>query len=343
MKNYYKILELDEAGEITEDDIKRAYRKLAIKYHPDKILPDEKDEYKKSGEAFRDILEAYTILSNEEERVKYDQIYKSGDTKQWFDFVSRLIPGLERAKETSLKVGIDLWNLINKIYDTSIKREQYSIFESISVEMVDVYNRTEIPVIIPRKKARIIEKENGLPTLEYFVENDRIEILVDSLDEQLEYPSCGNIIPPPNQLKTRDEYKRYIRDKSNYGNLIINIQIVVNGKTHIYKRPEYINYDKTHMLYLQENSPWIINTSDILYFKVINIYQAITDICIDITLPSGEIKKVYHSNILQNMMYKKDGCGLPVDGGRGDMYVKFLIDVPTEHIEKIGEMMLEKK
>jgi molecular chaperone DnaJ len=65
-KDYYNILEIDR--EATKEDIKKSYRKLAMKYHPDKN-PDDKE----SEEKFKDISEAYSVLSDDNKKSRYDQ------------------------------------------------------------------------------------------------------------------------------------------------------------------------------------------------------------------------------------------------------------------------------
>lgn len=64
--DYYKILEIDKKA--TEAEIKKAYRKLARKYHPD-LNPNDKESERK----FKEINEANEVLSNAENRKKYDQ------------------------------------------------------------------------------------------------------------------------------------------------------------------------------------------------------------------------------------------------------------------------------
>ncbi len=64
-KNYYQILEVDKTA--TQEDIKQAYRKKAIKYHPDKNQGDKAAE-----EKFKEVAEAYEVLSDPEKKRNYD-------------------------------------------------------------------------------------------------------------------------------------------------------------------------------------------------------------------------------------------------------------------------------
>ncbi|EKD84219.1 MAG: DnaJ protein, partial [uncultured bacterium] len=65
MKDYYKILEVTESA--TKEDIKKAFKRLAKKYHPDINKGDNKAE-----ERFKEVSEAYEVLGREDERRKYD-------------------------------------------------------------------------------------------------------------------------------------------------------------------------------------------------------------------------------------------------------------------------------
>src|SRR6185503_8932035 len=70
-RDYYEILGVAKGA--PDDEIKKAYRKLAIKYHPDKN-PDDKS----AEEKFKEAAEAYEVLSNPEKRQRYDQFGHAG-------------------------------------------------------------------------------------------------------------------------------------------------------------------------------------------------------------------------------------------------------------------------
>ncbi|XP_061346198.1 uncharacterized protein LOC133291875 isoform X5 [Gastrolobium bilobum] len=70
--DYYNILKVDRNA--TEDDLKKAYRKLAMKWHPDKNPTNKKEAEAK----FKQISEAYEVLSDPQKKVIYDQDGEEG-------------------------------------------------------------------------------------------------------------------------------------------------------------------------------------------------------------------------------------------------------------------------
>ena len=72
-KDFYEVLEVSK--EASQDEIKRAYRKLAQQLHPD-ANPDNPS----AEDRFKDVSEAYATLSNEEQRTEYDQVRRMVDS-----------------------------------------------------------------------------------------------------------------------------------------------------------------------------------------------------------------------------------------------------------------------
>jgi curved DNA-binding protein len=74
-KDYYSILGVSKSA--SQDEIKKAYRKLALKYHPDRTKGDKESEQK-----FKEANEANDVLSDPEKRKKYDQLGKNWQSYQ---------------------------------------------------------------------------------------------------------------------------------------------------------------------------------------------------------------------------------------------------------------------
>ena len=72
MSSFYEILEVPESASM--EDIKKSYRKMSLKYHPDRNPANMKEEM---GEKFKKIGEAYEILGDEEKREEYDMMNKN--------------------------------------------------------------------------------------------------------------------------------------------------------------------------------------------------------------------------------------------------------------------------
>ena len=70
-RDYYEVLGVERSA--SADEIKKAYRKAALKYHPDKNPGDKEAE-----EKFKEAAEAYDVLSNPDKKARYDQFGHAG-------------------------------------------------------------------------------------------------------------------------------------------------------------------------------------------------------------------------------------------------------------------------
>lgn len=88
-KDYYKVLGL-ETNKVTAEEIKTAYREQAKKYHPDVNVGD-----KRSEERFKDINEAYKLLSQTQTKRKYD--------RQWNNYIGKRKAKIQSEKNNTRK------------------------------------------------------------------------------------------------------------------------------------------------------------------------------------------------------------------------------------------------
>ena len=75
-RDYYEVLGLQKGA--SADDIKSAYRKAALKWHPDRWVSGTDAEKKTAEEKFKEASEAYSVLSDPDKRAKYDQFGFAG-------------------------------------------------------------------------------------------------------------------------------------------------------------------------------------------------------------------------------------------------------------------------
>ena len=137
-ENYYDILGVSKDS--TSDEIKKAYQKLALKYHPDKNQGDAEAE-----ETFKKIAEAYDILGDDEKRVKYDRTtfrkshlhdyYNSQNDSQWGGMSMEDI--LEDLKGTGFEKNFE--HMFGHQFGSPVKGQDAHVELTITLE--DAYYR----------------------------------------------------------------------------------------------------------------------------------------------------------------------------------------------------------
>lgn len=180
-KDYYRILEL-QTNRVSIDEIKNSYRELAKKYHPDVNIQNQKAE-----ERFKDINEAYRVLSNPTARRKYDRMWNNyiGNKRKkeyeesqrssdsvFSDFFNMFFGNVrEENKEVqkkNKKVAVKGENIETEITVT-IEEAYYGLQKKISLRAVDGNMKTfsvKVPAgIRNNEKIRLIgqgkEGQNG--------------------------------------------------------------------------------------------------------------------------------------------------------------------------------------
>ncbi len=115
MPNYYDILGVSPGA--TQDEIKKSFRHLALKYHPDKNRNSEESKQK-----FMKIVEAYEVLSDDQARKTYDSgtlQQKPGPTPRWtppadFNTVYSYEEIKRRYRPSNNNIGGGMWDISDK-------------------------------------------------------------------------------------------------------------------------------------------------------------------------------------------------------------------------------------
>lgn len=168
-KDYYKILGVDKKA--TKGEIKKKYRGLAQKYHPDKNPGDKQAE-----EKFKEISEANEVLSNDEKRAKYDQLGSNWNQYQHggaggFDFSQWAQQGGGKQYRSSFDGGGDFSDFFESFFGggfsgsgfggrqgrgarhRQVKGQDYEA--QIQLYLADAYNGTSTLLNIDGEKIKI--------------------------------------------------------------------------------------------------------------------------------------------------------------------------------------------
>ena len=148
-QDYYVILEISQNA--SQEEIKNAYRKLALKYHPDRNKsPDAEEKFKEASEA-------YAILSDPVKRQQYDALGSEGIKKQ---YKQEDIYDRQNFRDTFSEFGFDANNLFDRIFGGGFTSQRNQsephrgsdLETQIEITLEQSAFGTEVGVTVPRMK-----------------------------------------------------------------------------------------------------------------------------------------------------------------------------------------------
>ena len=349
-RDYYEVLGVAKGA--SADEIKKAYRKLAVKYHPDKNPGNKEAE-----EKFKEAAEAYSVLSDPDKKAKYDQFGHAGVDGAGPDF--------------SGGFG-DLNDILNDLFGGGFggfgggfggfggfgggrggQRQQQKVYRGrdirvrVKLTLEEIAKGVEKEISIeksvpcPDCGGRGAKSSADVKTCPACNGTGQVQRVVNSIFGQtVTYSTCqqcggeGKIISNPCRtcngtglVRQRETIKVKIPAGVEAG-----MQLTIQGEGHAAKN-NGINGDLLVVIEEQEHPNLKREGNNLFYTKIISIPDAILGAEVEIPCLDGPCKVRVEPGTQSGAVVKLRGKGLPTVngyGGTGDLFVKFAVWVPKK-------------
>ena len=364
-RDYYEVLGVDKGA--SAEDIKKAYRKMAIKYHPDKNPGDKEAE-----EKFKEAAEAYSVLSDADKKARYDQFGHAGVEGAGPDFsggFGNLNDILNDLFGGAFGGGFGGFGGFGGGFGGQRGQRQQRVYRGrdirvrVKLTLEEIANGVEKEISIEKNVpctecgGKGAKNNSDIKTCPACQGTGQVQRVVNSfLGQTVTYSTCqqcggeGKIISNPCRscngtglVRKRETIKVKIPAGVEAG-----MQLTLQGEGHAAKN-NGINGDLLVVIEEQEHANLKREGNNLYYTKVISVVDAMLGAEVNIPCLDGEYKIKVDPGTQSGEVVRLRGRGLPSVngyGGTGDLYVKIAVWIPkklNKEEKEIIESLREKE
>ncbi len=355
-RDYYEVLGVSKTA--TLDEIKKAYRQKAIQYHPDKNPGDKEAE-----EKFKEAAEAYSVLSNEEKRKRYDQFGHAGlgsqpgpDFSQGFGNLNDILNDLFGGSFGSF-AGFGNFGG----FGGGSRGQQQRVYKGrdirvrVKMTLEEIATGVEKDITIERAvpcpdcNGRGAKNAADIKTCPACKGTGQVQRVANSIFGQtITYSTCqqcdgeGKVVSNPCRtcggtgLVRRKESVR-VKIPAGVEN---GMQLSIRGEGHAAKN-NGINGDLLVLIEEQPHAELKREGNNLFYTKVISVPEAVLGAEVEVPSLKGRCRVKVDAGTQSGTVSRLKGLGLPSVNGRdnGDLYVKFAVWIPKKLSKEEREMV----
>ena len=346
-RDYYEVLGVDKSA--SAEEIKKAYRKMAIKYHPDKNPGDKEAE-----EKFKEAAEAYSVLSDADKEARYDQFGHAGVEGSGPDFsggFGNLNDILNDLFGGAFGGGFGGFSGFGGGFGGQRGQRQQRVYRGrdirvrVKLTLEEIAKGVEKEISIEKNVpcsecgGKGAKDSSDIKTCPACQGSGQVQRVVNSfLGQTVTYSTCqqcggeGKIISNPCRscngtglVRKRETIKVKIPAGVEAG-----MQLTLQGEGHAAKN-NGINGDLLVVIEEHEHANLKREGNNLYYTKVISVVDAMLGAEVSIPCLDGDYKIKVDAGTQSGEVVRLRGRGLPSVngyGGTGDLYVKIAVWIP---------------